>query len=88
MSFLIPMASDFGFLFSLNGIPMTISSILPSGTLQVPVPDRISLELDILKRGAPPNREQFLAFLKLMFVLDPEKRASLDQLLAHEWLLT
>jgi len=58
-----------------------------NGTLQVPVPDRISLELDILKRGAPPNREQFLAFLKLMFVLDPEKRASLDQLLAHEWLL-
>jgi len=59
-----------------------------SGTLQIPMPDRMSLELDILKRGAPPNREQFIAFLNLMFVLDPENRASLDQLLAHEWLLT
>jgi serine/threonine-protein kinase SRPK3 len=63
-------------------------SMLPPGTLQVPMPNRISLELDILKRGAPPNREQFIAFLKLMFALDPEKRASLDQLLAHEWLST
>jgi hypothetical protein len=65
-----------------------MSSMLSSGTLQVLMPDRISLELDILKRGAPPNREQFIGFLKLMCVLDLENRASLDQLLAHKWLWT
>jgi serine/threonine-protein kinase SRPK3 len=78
----------FWLLFSSNGIPMTMSSMLSSSTLQVLMPDHISLELDILKRGAPPNHEQFIGFLKLMFVLDPENRASLDQLLAHKWLWT
>jgi serine/threonine-protein kinase SRPK3 len=59
------------FLFSLNGILMAISFMFSLGTLQVPMQNRISLELDILKRGAPSRREQFIDFLKLTFVLDP-----------------
>ena len=52
------------------------------------MPERVSLESYVLLKGPPPNHEQFVSFLKLMLELDPEKRASLNQLLAHEWLKT
>ncbi|OCH85614.1 kinase-like protein [Obba rivulosa] len=55
------------------------------GSLKIELPQRISIDAKIRKRGAP-DADRFIDFLKLMLTLDPEKRASCEDLLAHEWL--
>ncbi|OBZ67867.1 Serine/threonine-protein kinase SRPK [Grifola frondosa] len=58
----------------------------PNGTLKVDLGVRLPLEESIKEQAAPPDVDVFVDFLKLMLTLDPEQRASLDELLEHEWL--
>ncbi|OCH83798.1 kinase-like protein [Obba rivulosa] len=55
------------------------------GSMKVASSERTSIDVSIRKRGAP-DADMFIDFLKLMLTLDPAKRASCEDLLAHEWL--
>jgi serine/threonine-protein kinase SRPK3 len=49
-------------------------------------PQRKTFKQRIHDHGALPNVDVFIDFLHLMLTLDPTKRASCQDLLAHEWL--
>ncbi|OCH88852.1 kinase-like protein [Obba rivulosa] len=55
------------------------------GSMKVAISERSSIDVRIRKRAAP-DADIFIDFLNLMFTLDPAKRASCEDLLAHEWL--
>ena len=58
---------------------------LHTGTLKFPVPERRPIG-DIVRERGSPDAETFTDFLQLMLTLDPAKRASFEELLAHRWL--
>ncbi|EMD36090.1 hypothetical protein CERSUDRAFT_156845 [Gelatoporia subvermispora B] len=55
------------------------------GSPKVELPRPIGIESAIRRRGAP-DVDMFIDFLKLMLTLDPNQRATCEDLLAHAWL--
>ncbi|OBZ68269.1 Serine/threonine-protein kinase SRPK [Grifola frondosa] len=64
----------------------TLEHYNPNGRLKIDPESRGSLEMSIKDLGSLPDIDIFIDFLKRMLRLDPEQRASLDELLQHEWL--
>jgi serine/threonine protein kinase len=62
---------------------ITIFRFVSPGSLRIPLPERRYLEAQIRESG---GSQEFTDFLKLMLELDPAKRASLEEILAHSWL--
>ncbi|KAF8905238.1 kinase-like domain-containing protein [Gymnopilus junonius] len=56
------------------------------GSLRILLPQRSSLKSMVYSNGPPLNADAFIDFLQHMLMLDPKKRASCQELLAHEWL--